>query len=111
MTEGLYSYTVSQLKEMCKQKGLSTEGSKGDLIRRLGSVLGSKKELVQSEMTIYDDGKFKVTLKASGIYAMWEYEPINKRWFGVTTGDNKYMLRIAQDYKLPELLHTLMKTY
>jgi len=66
-----------------------------------------KRRLEQTEMIIYDDGKYRVSLKANSMYTMAEYELANKRWYGMATGDNKYMMRLAQEYKLSRLLTIL----
>ncbi len=66
-----------------------------------------KRQLERTEMIIYDDGKYRVSLKANGMYTMEEYEPANKRWYGMATGDNKYMMKLAQDSDLARLLTIL----
>lgn len=69
-----------------------------------------KRRLEQTEMTIYDDGKYRVSLKANGMYTIEEYEAANKRWYAMATGDTKYMMKLAQDSKLSRLL-TILGVY
>ncbi len=66
-----------------------------------------KRRLEQTEMTIYDDGKYRVSLKANGMYTIEEYEPANKRWYAMATGNNRRMVEIAQDGNLSRLLTIL----
>jgi hypothetical protein len=67
----------------------------------------AQRELTQKEMVIYNDGKYKVKLSANGAYTMWEYEPSDGKWYAAATGDNKFMMELAEDYNLPELLDVL----
>jgi len=71
------------------------------------TILPKHRRLEQTEMLIYDDGRYRVSLKANGMYTIEEYEPANKRWYGMATGNNRHMMEIAQDANLPRLLTIL----
>ena len=66
-----------------------------------------KRHLEQTEMIIYDDGTYRVSLKANGMYTMEEYEPTNKQWYAKATGPHKYMVEVARDSELSRLLTIL----
>lgn len=63
-----------------------------------------KRQLERTEMLIYDDGRYRVTLKSNGMYIIDEYEPADGKWYAVATGDHKYMMEIAREYGLDRLL-------
>jgi len=70
--------------------------------------LRSKRSLEQTEMVIYDDSRYQVSLRANGMYTISQCDPSTKpRWYSEATGGNKYMMEIAQDYKLTRLVGIL----